>query len=243
MTWRNTTRGTDAGEWSPHWNPGALSQLATVIIIGGTLGGAFEGTSSVAIAKPARYVLACNYTNAGPTRTQEVVLPFLNAEEVASTAPASVELSASAALIAELRRISGLTWQHVARLFDVDRRAVHFWASGRPLSDANAEHLSRLIVLLRQLDRGAPSKVREWLLAPTSTGAVPLDLLASKRYEDVPAPTLTGTAPKRAPRISTEAAAKRRPLPPQTLLQQELPVKQATPRLLASKPIKVKRNG
>jgi uncharacterized protein (DUF1778 family) len=61
--------------------------------------------------------------------------------------------------------------------------------------------------------------------------------------KDVVAPALTGTVPKRAPRISTEAAAKRRPLPPQTLLQQELPVKQPASRLLASKPIKVKRNG
>src|SRR5262249_35669022 len=149
------------------------------------------------------------------------VLPVHNAEAIA---PASVEPSASAAaLIAELRRISGLTWQHVARLFDVDRRAVHFWASGRPLSDANAEHLSRLIVLLRRLDRGAPSEVREWLLAPSSTGAVPLELLAAKRYEAVVAPAVTGTVPKRAPRISTEAAATRRPLPPQTLLQQETP--------------------
>lgn len=223
--------GTDAGRWSPQWDQKAVSRLAQVIIIGGALGvSAFDATSTVAVAKPSGYELSRDWTNAGPAR---------NEVEVAARAPT---LSA-ADLIAEIRRISGLTWQHIARLFDVDRRAVHFWASGRPMSDANAEHLSRLLVLLRKIDRGVPSKVREWLLAPSSGGAVPLDLLAAKRYEEVVAPTLTSVAPKRPPGISAEASARRRPLPPQALLQDALPAKPSAQRLLASKPINVKRNG
>lgn len=235
MTWKTTTLGTDAGQWSPHWDQSAVVRLAQVIIIGGALGvSAFNGTSAISVAKLSGYELSRDWTNTGPARSEEEV-----------TAPVAVlaQDPSAADLIAELRRISGLTWQHVARLFDVDRRAVHFWASGRPMSDANAEHLSRLLVLLRQVDRGVPSKVREWLLAPPPEGVVPLESLAAKRYEDVVAPSLTGTTPKRPLRISAEASAKRRPLSPHTLLQQETPAKPSAQRLLASKPIKVKRNG
>ena len=32
--------------------------------------------------------------------------------------------------IGELRRLSGLTWDQLARLFNVSRRSLHFWASG-----------------------------------------------------------------------------------------------------------------
>ena len=34
------------------------------------------------------------------------------------------------AAIAELRRVSGLTWDQLARLVGVSRRTLHFWASG-----------------------------------------------------------------------------------------------------------------
>ena len=35
--------------------------------------------------------------------------------------------------IAELRSLSGLTWEQTARLLGVTRRSVHFWASGEVL--------------------------------------------------------------------------------------------------------------
>ena len=35
--------------------------------------------------------------------------------------------------IMELRRLSGLTTDQLARIFNVDRRSLHFWASGKRL--------------------------------------------------------------------------------------------------------------
>src|SRR4030065_864926 len=35
--------------------------------------------------------------------------------------------------IAEIRRLTGLTWGQIAEIFDVSRRTIHFWASGKPL--------------------------------------------------------------------------------------------------------------
>jgi DNA-binding transcriptional regulator YiaG len=37
----------------------------------------------------------------------------------------------------ELRKLSGLTWEQLATLFNVSRRSVHFWASGQSLTSAN----------------------------------------------------------------------------------------------------------
>ena len=36
--------------------------------------------------------------------------------------------------IMELRRLSGLTTDQLARIFNVDRRSLHFWASGKRLN-------------------------------------------------------------------------------------------------------------
>ena len=40
------------------------------------------------------------------------------------------------AAIGELRRLSGLTWDQLARIFSVSRRSLHFWASGKPMTPA-----------------------------------------------------------------------------------------------------------
>src|SRR5918996_4642559 len=53
-------------------------------------------------------------------------------------APAGSDLPTTAALVLELHRLSGLTWAQLASVFGVDRRAIHFWAAGRPMSAGNA---------------------------------------------------------------------------------------------------------
>jgi transcriptional regulator with XRE-family HTH domain len=82
--------------------------------------------------------------------------------------------------VLEIRRRSGLTLEQLASLFRVDRRSVHLWASGRPLSARNAERLNRILDVLRRADRGAPSATKTWLHTPTSQG-IPLDLLREGR--------------------------------------------------------------
>lgn len=80
----------------------------------------------------------------------------------------------TAARIAELKDVSGLTWGQLAALFGVTRRAVHHWARG---SNMTAGHIERLEELHTRLSRGAFSADRNakfWLFQPNGQ--------ASSRY-------------------------------------------------------------
>ena len=58
----------------------------------------------------------------------------------------SVELREPApTVIAQLRRLTGLTWEQLAYLFGVSRQSVHFWASGGTMTAAHRLHLERVI--------------------------------------------------------------------------------------------------
>src|SRR4028119_75314 len=57
--------------------------------------------------------------------------------------------------LSKLRRLSGLTWEQLAKLFNVSRRTLHFWASGQPLSRFNEEQLNRLLEAIQYIDRGS----------------------------------------------------------------------------------------
>ena len=221
---------TESGQWLSGWGQGVVGRAARVVIVGGALGAAsLDATSAVASSKPLEHELSREWTNTGRLQGGAIDDDQTHVD------------NSSAKLIGELRQISGLTWQHLARLFGVDRRAVHFWASGRPLSDSNAEHLARVLAFLRFVDRGDPARMRQWLLAPSPDGELALDLLASRRYEEVFAP-VSRTRMRRPPAISAEVSAVRRPSHPADLLQGDAPSRHPPERLLASKPIRPRRS-
>lgn len=85
--------------------------------------------------------------------------------------------------IAEVRRLSGLTWDQLARLFNVSRRAVHFWASGKAMTSGNEAHLQRLLAALRRIDRGSAGANRATLFTVHDDGSVPVELLARGQYD------------------------------------------------------------
>jgi DNA-binding transcriptional regulator YiaG len=87
--------------------------------------------------------------------------------------------------IMELRRLSGMTWDQLARLFGVTRRTVHFWASGKTLNASNEEKLRRVVATLLQIDRGNASANRDALFTSTADGVLPFDLLQAERYSEV----------------------------------------------------------
>lgn len=122
--------------------------------------------------------------------------------------------------IAELRRLSGLTWEQLARLFKLSRRALHFWASGKPMASVNEEHLQHLLVAIRQVDHGSAGENRRALLAAQSDGPTPLDLLAEGQYDDAIALLGTRTAIARvaSPKSSAVFVAARAPRPPAELV-------------------------
>jgi hypothetical protein len=126
---------------------------------------------------------------------------------------------AAADALLELRRLTGLTWEQIARLFDVARRSVHFWASGKPLSASKEEQLYRTLATIRRIDRGAASENRALLLS-LHEGHVPLDLLAAGRYDEVVALVGPGSGrlQRSLPPLSRETQAMRAPRPPSELI-------------------------
>lgn len=124
---------------------------------------------------------------------------------------------AFASAVLEVRRRSGLTWEQLATLFGVDRRSVHLWAAGRPLSAANAERLNRTLALVRRVDRGTPSATKTWLLSPGPDGNIPLDLLRDGRFTQVVMPSPAVVLPRAAP-ISESARRARAPGAPGELV-------------------------
>lgn len=143
------------------------------------------------------------------------------------------------AAIGELRRLSGLTWDQLARVFSVSRRSLHFWASGKPMAPSNEEHLQRVLAVVRKIDRGSASVNRTALLGVRDDGSIPFDLLIAGDYERVVSLLGAGDATRTSPpRISHEARAVRTPRPPEELvgaLQDR--IHPTSGRLLAAKPI------
>jgi len=139
---------------------------------------------------------------------------------VHTTAGASIPLlESTSASIAELRRLSGLTWDQLARLFDVSRRSVHFWASGKAMTSTNEERVHRTLGVMRKVDRGSAGANRNALLGATADGAVPFDLLAAGNYDRVLELLGSGSSPRmRPPKPSLEIAA-RAPRPPGELVE------------------------
>jgi DNA-binding transcriptional regulator YiaG len=123
----------------------------------------------------------------------------------------------SEATLNELKRLSGLTWEQLAKIFNVSRRSLHFWASGKPLSPFNEEHLRRLLGTVRYINRGSADINRSALLQPQQGSVIPLDLLIVGKYEEVKRLLGAGKAvekPKLKP-LSPEAIASRLPPPPE----------------------------
>ena len=110
------------------------------------------------------------------------------------TLPSARSPEATQKALGELRRLSGLTWEQLAKLFNVSRRSLHFWASGQPLSRFNEEQLNRLLGTIQYIDRGSASLNRSLLLKPDN----PLfDLLIAGRYEEFKQLAGVGNAPQK----------------------------------------------
>ncbi len=175
-----------------------------------------------AIKKPmlVGVMLAGIGTSSASSLPAELVHQALQPAQQTTSGAALVAANHSGSAIAELRRLSGLSWDQLANLFPVSRRALHFWASGKPMTPANEEHLQRLLSVLRKIDRGSASANRRELLAAREDSPIALDLLHEKKYDFVV--SLIGTADARgrisAPKLSPHAVALRMPPSPERLL-------------------------
>lgn len=130
-----------------------------------------------------------------------------------------VSLESQGHAIGKLRRLSGLKWDELARIFDVSRRTLHFWASGRGLTSENEEHLQRTLSVVLRTDRGTAAANRAALMSVHDSGVIPFDLLVRKEYGDVL--ELIGETRNirvKPPRISDKASAARTPRSPGSLI-------------------------
>jgi DNA-binding transcriptional regulator YiaG len=104
-----------------------------------------------------------------------------------------VEEMSTAKAINKAHEDSGLTWEQLARIFAVSRRALHMWANGARMNATNAELLMRLVVFLGQME-GGPDQRRAALLAIGDDGKSALDRFRSqhtnidRRFDSLPRP-------------------------------------------------------
>ena len=84
-----------------------------------------------------------------------------------------------------LREISGLTWEQLAKLFGVSRRAVHLWASGGRMNSAHVDRLNEVLSVIRSIQGDTVEQRREFLLAPRADGrSLYESMLASRRHNE-----------------------------------------------------------
>lgn len=127
------------------------------------------------------------------------------------------QAKASSAL-GELRRLTGFTWDQLARLFQVSRRSLHFWASGKPMAASHEERLLGTLEVIRRIDRGSATQNRADLLSPND-GQSPFELLSLGQYDRVLTLLGAGNGRARPPptNLSETAWAARAPLRPEAL--------------------------
>lgn len=80
-----------------------------------------------------------------------------------------------------LRNLSGLTWEQLAKLFGVSRRAVHLWASGGRMNSYHAELLGRVLSSVSMIEADTPTQRREVILAPGPDGRTLYEALLAER--------------------------------------------------------------
>jgi len=163
--------------------------------------------TSAGYATKARAFVIVGQIIAGTGTTTVEAFEVISPPQTSAGASAN-QTSANGALF-ELRRLSGLSWEQLARVMGVSRRALHFWASGKPMARTNEEHLQRVLAAVRTIDRGSAAANRTALLGSLDHELIGVDLLAAHQYDRVVS---------LASRMSASARRARMPRPPAELV-------------------------
>lgn len=99
-----------------------------------------------------------------------------------------------ASKVNEARRLSGLTYEALGRIFGVDRRAVHYWVAGEAISDRNLGLLDNLLTTLRHIDRGTQIENKALLSSRLAHGKTGVELLACGAFDVVEEAAGPGTS-------------------------------------------------
>ncbi|MBD2359761.1 XRE family transcriptional regulator [Anabaena minutissima FACHB-250] len=214
-----------------------------------------QGTSACGsmVDKPHNYRIVSRvflHTLSTATNTTQFDQNLFVASEMTSsglTIPSTSSAETTRIALNQLRKLSGLTWDQLARLFDVSRRSLHSWASGKPLSRFNEEQLNRLLATVQYINCGSVSLNRSLLLTPSIDGRLPFDLLIAGQYEEVKRILGSGNAPQRpklAP-LSEDARTSRMPPNPADLVDalQEPIIHREVGRSRPARAVRSRRNG
>jgi len=213
-------------------------------------GGIQERVPSLSVIAVSGALWVFGTCSAEPTRLWEA--PYGHEPEATSSGPAweqqaeaTVDAETTRQAISELRRISGLTWEQLGELFDVSRRSVHFWASGKPLNAGNEQRLMQVLDVVRAADRGDARSTRAALFE-VKDGTTAFTLLTAERFEEARAVLGAGVARTRPAlaELSDAAKAARKPLPPEDLVDaQHDRVHRDRGRSRAARTVRNKRRG
>jgi hypothetical protein len=115
--------------------------------------------------------------------TSPSALPILPGAAPRPTPPESRQASQ---VVRDLHESSGLTWDQLAKLFGVSRRAVHHWANGGNLTVRNWDILNELSRLVRSIPGDDPASRRAYLLSPKDNGYSMFESLRDRYSPETP---------------------------------------------------------
>ncbi|MBI3183995.1 MAG: hypothetical protein HYZ28_17810 [Myxococcales bacterium] len=172
----------------------------------------FDGTSkALPVMKPETTIRYGGIMDEQGTSSGLVLYAYVTYWPATPAASHELVPASAATALDQLRRLTGFTWEQVARLLDVTPRTPYLWTQGKPINRANEERLQRLVALISRFDRGSPDANRAAILGARSDGKVPFDMLVAADFEAAEA--ALGMRPSRAP-VPEQTLRDRRPMSP-----------------------------
>lgn len=87
--------------------------------------------------------------------------------------------------LAEVKRLTGWSWERVAQALGCTRQAIHGWTVGREINQNNAERLAKLYATILYIDRGSAEDNRALLNTDLGNGLIAAELIDQGRFEEL----------------------------------------------------------
>ncbi|MEM9573061.1 MAG: helix-turn-helix transcriptional regulator [Pseudomonadota bacterium] len=96
----------------------------------------------------------------------------------------SVRVDCPVENVNEIRRLTGLSWNQLAHLLEVDRRSIYNWLQGGIVRDRNADRIAKLLSSIRYIDEGSIEENQEKLFDVYDGDLSIYELLHQARFDD-----------------------------------------------------------
>ncbi|MBK9577821.1 MAG: hypothetical protein IPO40_12150 [Fibrobacteres bacterium] len=151
------------------------------------------------------------------------------------SASPSIEVSAKEGIL-EIKRLSGLTWDELGKVFGVSRRSVHNWARGEAVTASHDAMIQAVLEKIRRIDQGSAMSTASRLRS--LNGEAPLySLLTSLPLSELEKSTREMSSTHRDPVVdSATLMANWRPIAPFRDRWDDQPIEEVVP--IGSYPVK-----